>query len=320
VTTRSSSSASSAASATPVLRKSSWALTPNRFKKLAEVLSHLLDIADRKGRVRRLSSLLIATTIVAALTASSGNASTRRFASNDGSPSVSANWSGYTLQDANDAGLEFTSVTGTWRVPVTTCESGSNASAAFWVGLGGSSDTAAGLEQTGTGVDCTKGAPRYYAWYEILPAAAIEVPLKVRPGDQITTSVNVNDTTVLVQIKNRTRKTSFTKALQMVDVPDLSSAEWIAEAPSNCDATGRCSVLPLANFGTVNFTRAATIATSHPGTISDPTWANVAITLIPETARFFAARSSSSTAGATPGVLSADGRSFAVSWRANSTP
>jgi hypothetical protein len=70
----------------------------------------------------------------------------------------------------------------------------------------------------------------------------------------------------------------------------------------------------------VNFTRAATIATSHPGTISDPTWANVAITLIPETARFFAARSSTSTAGATPGMLSADGRSFAVSWRANSTP
>ncbi len=270
-------------------------------------------------RVRRLVSLLVATAFVAALAASGGAASARRFAINDGAQSVSANWSGYTLQDANDAGLEFTSVTGTWRVPATTCEGGATASAAFWVGLGGSSDNANGLEQTGTGVDCVGGIARYYAWYEILPAAAVEVPLKVRPGDQITTSVNVNGTTVLVQIKNRTRKTSFTRALSVAE-PDLSSAEWIAEAPSDCDPGGSCTVLPLANFGTVNFTRAATIATSHPGTITDATWANVAIKLVPETARFFAARSASSTAGATPGALSADGRSFAVSWLANSAP
>ncbi len=271
-------------------------------------------------RVRRIASLLIATTFAAALAASGGTASsTRRFAINDSAQSVSANWSGYTLQDANATGLEFTSVTGTWRVPVTTCDSGANASAAFWVGLGGSSDTASGLEQTGTGVDCTNGTARYYAWYEILPAAAVEVPLKVKPGDQITTSVNVNGTTVLLQIKNRTHKTSFTKSLT-VAAPDLSSAEWIAEAPSECDSAGRCTVLPLANFGTVNFTRAATIATAHPGTISDPTWANVAITLVPESShRFFATRDSSSTAGASPGVLSADGRSFAVSWLSNST-
>jgi hypothetical protein len=282
-------------------------------------LSRLLEMADRKESVRRLIASLFVTAVVAALAASSVTASARRFTTNDGTQSVSANWSGYTLQDANDAGLEFTSITGTWRVPATTCDSGSDASAAFWVGLGGSSDGASGLEQTGTGVDCTNGTARYYAWYEILPAGAVEVPLKVRAGDQITTSVNVNGTTVLVQIKNRTRKTSFTKALQVAE-PDLSSAEWIAEAPSNCDPGGRCTVLPLANFGTVNFTRAATTATSHPGTISDPTWANVAITLVAETARFFAARSASSTAGAAPGVLSADGRSFAVSWLANSTP
>jgi hypothetical protein len=267
--------------------------------------------------VRRLIPALIATAVVAAFAATAGTASTRRFVSNDGSQSVSANWSGYTLQDANATGLEFTSVTGTWRVPVTTCDSGSTASAAFWVGLGGSSDTATGLEQTGTGADCSNGTAKYYAWYEILPAASVQVPLKVKAGDQITTSVNVNGTTVLIQIKNRTRKTSFTKALT-VEAPDLTSAEWIAEAPSECNNAGRCTVLPLANFGTVNFTRAATIATAHPGTINDPTWANVAISLVPDSSsRFFAARDSSSTAGATPGALSADGRSFAVSWLAN---
>jgi hypothetical protein len=272
--------------------------------------------------VQRLVSSLIATAAVAALAASGGTASTatRQFTSNIGVQSVSANWSGYALQDVNAAGLQFTSVTGTWKVPVTTCTGVSTSSAAFWVGLGGASENAAGLEQTGTGADCTNGAPRYYAWYEILPAAAVEVPLKVKPGDQITTSVNVNGTTVLVQIKNRTRKTSFTKALQ-VAAPDLSSAEWIAEAPSACTSSGRCTVLPLANFGSVTFTRAAAIASAHPGTITDPTWASDAISLVPQSqTRFFATRDFSTKAGATPGALSADGRSFPVSWLANATP
>jgi hypothetical protein len=269
--------------------------------------------------MHRFLASLIATVVVATIAASAGTASTRRFVMNDGTQSVSSNWSGYTLQDLTGAGLQFTSVTGTWRVPVTTCDSGAPSSAAFWVGLGGSSDTATGLEQTGTGADCSNGTPRYYAWYEILPAASVEVPLKVQPGDQITTSVNVNGTTVLVQIKNRTRKTTFTKALTVAN-PDLSSAEWIAEAPSACNSFGRCQVLPLANFGNVTFTRAAAIATAHPGTINDSTWANSAVSLVPDggvSPLFAGPASTSSAAGATPGALSADGRSFGVSWVAN---
>jgi hypothetical protein len=261
-------------------------------------------------------SLLIAAALVATVAVSSGTASTtRQFASNLGTASTSVNWSGYALQDVNAAGLQFTSVTGTWTVPVTKCTGASTESAAFWVGLGGSSETSTGLEQTGTAADCTNGTARYYAWYEILPAAAIEVSLKIKPGDQITTSVNVKGTTTLVQIKNRTRKTSFTKALQ-VAAPDLSSAEWVAEAPASCTSGGQCTVLPLANFGTVTFTRAAAIASLHPGTITDPTWAADAINLVPQQSGRF---STLTTAGATPGPLSADGRSFGVSWVANAT-
>jgi hypothetical protein len=274
--------------------------------------------------VKRFLPTLVAVAVVTTLAASSSTASTttRQFAGNAGSASVSANWSGYSLQDINAAGLQFTSITGTWTVPLTKCALGAPASAAFWVGLGGSSDTSTGLEQTGTGADCTGSStiPRYYAWYEILPAASVQVPLKVKPGDQITTSVNVNGTTTLVQIKNRTRKTSFTKSLT-VAAPDVSSAEWIAEAPSACDTSGtRCTVLPLANFGSVVFSRVAAIASGHPGTISDPTWGNDPIALVPDASRFFAARDASSTAGAVPGALSADGRSFPVSWVAKATP
>jgi hypothetical protein len=264
----------------------------------------------------RLVTSLIATVVVATFAAGTG--STRRFVMNDGSQTVSANWSGYTLQDASGAGLQFTSVTGTWRVPVTRCKGGATESAAFWVGLGGTSDAATGLEQTGTAADCSGGTPRYYAWYESLPAASVDVPMKIHPGDVITTSVNVSGTRVLFQVKNRTRKTSFTRPLTVAS-PDLSSAEWIAEAPAECNSADKCRVLPLANFGSVTFTRAAAIANSHPGTINDPTWANSAISLVPQSSGVFGGRESS-TAGATPGAISADGRSFGVSWVANATP
>ena len=269
--------------------------------------------------MQRFLSLLIAAAVVVVLTASSGTASTltRRFASNDGAASVSANWSGYALQDVNAAGLQFTSVTGTWKVPVTTCTSGSRSSAAFWVGLGGSSDSATGLEQTGTGADCNGGTARYYAWYEILPAAAVEVPLKVKPGDQITTSVNVNGTTVLVQIKNRTRKTSFTKALQ-VAVPDLSSAEWIAEAPSACTPAAGAR-RAAREFGSMT-SHARRQSPAPSGHDHRPDLGERRDHLIPQTRGLLCLPSAASTAGAKPGAISADGRSFAVSWLATAAP
>ena len=269
--------------------------------------------------LRLLASVIAVSALGAVAVAGASASSTHRFfALNDDTDSVSSNWSGYALEAPQGSELEFTSVTGTWTQPKATCSAGSEAASAFWVGLGGEADAATALEQTGTSADCdARGTPHYYAWYELLPAAAIQVPLKVKPGDVITTSVNVSGTNVLVQIKNRTRKTSFTKSLTM-DVPDLTSAEWVAEAPSACDASGtRCTVLPLANFGTVNFTKAASIASTHPGTISDPTWSRVSIRLVPQGSQF--GRFVTSTAGALPGAISADGRSFPVSWISNAS-
>jgi Peptidase A4 family len=63
-------------------------------------------------------------------------------------------------------------------------------------------------------------------WYELLPAASVPIKLKVFPGNAITASVKVNGTKVTLQIKNLTRKTTFTKTLRM-SAPDLSSAEWV---------------------------------------------------------------------------------------------
>ena len=265
---------------------------------------------------------VLAATVLLALATAGGSASGAppriSYALNDDSEGVSSNWSGYALEPAVGTDLQFTSVTGTWTQPKATCDPGSNAASAFWVGLGGETTVSTALEQTGTSADCNaNGTVSYYAWYELIPAAAVRVPLRVRPGDLITTSVNVNGSSVLVQVKNRTLKTSFTKSLAM-DVPDLTSAEWVAEAPSACDAVGRCRVLPLANFGTVTFTRAATIASAHPGTISDPIWSRVSIKLVPQGDQF--SRFTTSTAGAQPGAISSDGRSFPVTWVSNASP
>ena len=75
-----------------------------------------------------------------------------------------------------------------------------------------------------------------------MPAPSVTIKLKIFPGDKITSTVYIKDTDVLVQVKDRTRHTVFTRHLQMA-TPDLTSAEWIAEAPSECTApvsAGRC--------------------------------------------------------------------------------
>jgi len=178
---------------------------------------------------------------------------------------VSSNWSGYAVTGVGSTAtvastsMSFADVTGTWTQPAATCTPGQSTSAAIWVGLGGYTVGSNALEQTGTAADCNgAGKATYYAWYELVPATSVTLKLKVFPGDKITATVLVKGTDVLVQVKNRTRHTSFTKHLQMED-PDMTSAEWIAEAPSECTATGLCRTVPLTNFGSVTFSKLAAL-------------------------------------------------------------
>ena len=114
----------------------------------------------------------------------------------------------------------------------------------------------------------------------------------------------------------------MTKTLQMPNQTDTSSAEWIAEAPSQCgQGASGCTPLPLTDFGTVQFSDAtATSTDGHTGTISDPEWSAAAVTLSPgasggrASVRQFASTSTDSTGGATPSSLSSDGSSFSVAW------
>ena len=231
---------------------------------------------------------------------------------------ASSNWAGYVV-GATGAGTSapttFTSVSSQWVQPAVTCAAGESSYAAFWVGLGGASDTSQALEQIGTSSDCRAGTAAYSMWYELVPAASVKIKFKVFPGNVIAASVKVNGTQATLQIKNLTRRTKFTKKLRS-SAPDLSSAEWIAEAPSACSNSGRCIQLPLANFGTISFSRAATTAAGHAGTIEDPNWALTAFNLIEEPSVLagpIAAQTSPN--GAAPSSLSSNGASFAIAWQ-----
>src|SRR5204862_598364 len=160
-----------------------------------------------------------------------------------------------------------------------------------------------------------------YPWYALAPAASVTLKLKIFPGDKLTSTVLINGTDVLVQVKNRTRHTFFSKHVQMA-TPDLSSAEWIAEAPSECTVTGFCRTVPLTNFGSVTFSKIAALGNGQGGTLSGPGWEPTPIQLVPRARRFFGDvnASASSTAGASPTNLSAHGSAFTVRWVANAAP
>jgi hypothetical protein len=208
----------------------------------------------------------------------------------------STNWAGYAA-----TGSTFTDVKGSWVQPAVTCAAAASTYSAFWVGLGGFSDGNGGLEQIGTDSDCHNGRPFYDAWYELLPAGSVTVPLVISPGDTISAEVTVNGAAATLTLtdvtKNQTFSTQATPSLI-----DTTSAEWIAEAPSNCSR--RCTALPLANFGTVQFNGSSTTANGHVGTISDATWSSTAIQL------------GGGAGSALPADLSSDGSSFAVAYQA----
>ena len=246
---------------------------------------------------------LFALTVAVIATAAAGFAATARATTAD----VSTNWSGFAV-----SGTTFGAVSGSWVQPKAKCTGGTS-SAAFWVGLGGNSTVSNALEQIGTSSDCSPtGAASYSVWYELVPAGSVPVKLKVYAGNDVSASVKVNGTKVTVQIQNLTRKTSFTKVLTMA-APDVSSAEWIAEAPSVCDTFGRCRTVPLTDFGKVSFDKSTATSGSHTGTVTDTLWTATSIQL-QSGGNFGPFASATSGAQAVPTGVSSDGSAFSVSY------
>jgi Peptidase A4 family len=172
---------------------------------------------------------------------------------------TSDNWSGYAV---HQAGTTFRTATATWRQPTASCLSADESYSSFWVGVGGYRKTANALEQIGTELDCqTDGVATSSAWYELVPSNSHKINMAIDSGDRLSASVTVQNAHVTVTFADLTRHSSFTRTI--VDhTLDVTSAEWIAEAPSDCSTSDTCTVLPLANFGTVQFLRARALSTT----------------------------------------------------------
>jgi Peptidase A4 family len=225
-----------------------------------------------------------------------------------------SNWAGYVVASSATAKTSFSAVSGSWTQPTVDCAAGSPSHSAFWIGLGGY--TGDHLEQTGTSADCSaSGQASYSAWYELVPAAQVPVTMTVRPGDRLRARVAVSGTTVTISLSDLTRHATFSKQLQMSS-PTVSSAEWIAEAPSRClsSSSQDCHILSLADFGSVTFTGASATAAGRTGSITSGLGPVSALTLEanPGFGRQYA---TAAQADASPGALSGNGSSFAVTWQ-----
>ena len=128
--------------------------------------------------------------------AGAGAALAARSSASDVSPAmaVTPNWAGYVVTGSATSPVTYSSVTGTWIVPNATCNTPATAGgfSTVWVGLGGY--TTKNQEEVGTDSNCnTKNKPTYYAWFELVPYIAYNVPTndKVLVGDTMSGTVNI---------------------------------------------------------------------------------------------------------------------------------
>jgi hypothetical protein len=202
------------------------------------------------------------------------------------------NWSGYAAKNAT-----FSDAKGTWVQPAVSCTSNKRQYSSFWVGIDGYSSST--VEQIGTDSDCVGRGGSYYAWYEMYPAGSVQIPnFQVSPGDTLSAEVAVSGTTFTLRLTS-SRSGTFTTS-QSLSTAAKSSAEWVAEAPSSCFRT--CSVLPLANFGTVNYSGSYATSTGASGPISSFTNDKIVM------------ETNGGTVKAAPSSLSSDGTGFSDTW------
>lgn len=225
----------------------------------------------------------------------------------------SANWAGYAV---HRSGVSFRKVSATWTEPGAACVAGQPAYSAVWVGLGGYKTNSDALEQVGTEIDCSaSGQTVSSAWYELVPTPSKGISLEVQPGDVMHAAVTAVGRHVVLTLENLTRHDTFRKSLQASNV-DVSSADWIVEAPSECINGGTCQTLPLANFGSVAFD-SVTAVSAHgiAGPIIDPHWGRTKIKLTNIGPRFIVFHTPLSAAGvATPSALESGGAAFDVTY------
>jgi hypothetical protein len=176
---------------------------------------------------------------------------------------TSSNWGGYAVQETS---TKFTDVVGSWTEPAVTCTSSTDEYSSFWVGIDGYANDS--VEQLGSDSDCDGvGKPSYYAWYEMYPAASVNISKSkypVKEGDTLTAEVSVSGTTYTLSIRS---SEGWDFSINKTSSTDKdASAEWIAESPFVCSNSSctKSHLAKLPDFGTVTFSgsEAATVGGS----------------------------------------------------------
>jgi hypothetical protein len=205
--------------------------------------------------------------------------------------SNSLNWSGYASINST-----FSDVKGSWVQPAATCN-GKSTYSSFWVGLDGYSSST--VEQVGTEADCSHGEAVYYAWWEMFPNVSHTISFfTVSPGVSYSAEVESAGGDNFTLTLSGGGNSPFTLTTPLGFDPSLSSAEWIAEAPSMC--SNSCRELPLTNFGTVNFSGAS----ANGSAINDSAWDFDPLTMV----------TSRGSVKAAPSSLNPTGAGFSVTW------
>jgi hypothetical protein len=234
------------------------------------------------------------------------------------SASTSTNWSGYVAH-----GVHFRRVTALWTQPKVACTPGTPTYSAVWIGLGGYNLSSKALEQVGTEADCSSSGKQVStAWYELVPAPSRGLKLIVHPGDVIAGRVTVVGDQVTLVLSDRTRNRTFKKTVTDSTL-DLTSADWIVEAPSECGGNGvQCQPLALADFGSETFARAkAQTAAGKTGPIESKRWRTAVITLSPaNSGRRFAGNEGNDEGESSPSSLTNAGTSFSLTYSPITSP
>jgi hypothetical protein len=144
-------------------------------------------------------------------------------------------WYGYVV-----TGSTYASVTADWTVPSVRCVPAAGTYASIWAGLDGYSS--ATIEQAGTDSACDGTAPDYYAWYELYPAGPVIFSNPVQPGDSIAVSVLASGSKKITLTLHDTTQGWTQTVHKSLAGAALSSAEAIAEVPSNFSCAAACTI------------------------------------------------------------------------------
>ena len=175
----------------------------------------------------------------------------------------SPQWAGYVvMSNLILRESEVTIVTGSWNVPSIE-PTADDTFSSVWVGIGGYGEKS--LIQTGTAQQSVNGIVSYYAWYEFLPNSAVVLQnFTVNPGDQITATVKLTDSSVniwTVEIRDLTSDASFSQ--DFVYRSSRLSGEWVVEAPSLNGV-----IQTLSDFGEFTFSGCFVTIAGSTGAIS----------------------------------------------------